>query len=198
MFVVIRRLVGRQSLARLIAGGVLFIAAIGAQATPFELVYTGTFNTTEALNLASDANPTYFSGTTGFTVRALFDDSTPNLAPAFGGPFAGFRAYAPSLATIEIEPPEPVRVPPPIPKPVQPPDYSPFKNFEPTVGPGEDESVVVPPGFFEGPDGGLGPKRGGEVPFDGGSDRAVDLRVDDHEDPLKELARILAKRLPKK
>lgn len=33
---------------------------------------------------------------------------------------------------------------------------------------------------------------------DGGSDRAVDLRVDDHEDPLKELARILAKRLPKK
>jgi uncharacterized Ntn-hydrolase superfamily protein len=33
---------------------------------------------------------------------------------------------------------------------------------------------------------------------DGGSDRAVDLRVDDHDDPLKELARILAKRLPKK
>lgn len=33
---------------------------------------------------------------------------------------------------------------------------------------------------------------------DFGSDRAVDLRVDDHEEPLKELARLLAKRLPRK
>lgn len=97
-----RRLIGRQSLARYLAGCLLLLAAIGVRATPFELVYTGTFNTSEALNLASAANPTYFTDSTPFTVRALFDDSTPNLAPTFGGPFNGFRAYAPSVATIEI------------------------------------------------------------------------------------------------
>lgn len=93
---------GLHSLTQCIAGGLLLLAAISAQATPFELVYTGTFNTTEALTPESESTPVYFTSTTPFTVRALFDDSSPNLAPTFGGPFDGFRAYAPSLATIEI------------------------------------------------------------------------------------------------
>ena len=77
------------------------LAAAGAQAAPYELVYKGTFNTTESLNLASDASRTFFSASTPFTIRALFDDSTPNLLPpAF--PFLGFHAYVPSLATIQI------------------------------------------------------------------------------------------------
>lgn len=90
-----------RSLLRLLLAGCAF-AATGAQATTFELVYTGTFNSQEALNLASASSPTYFAGSTPFTIRALFDDASPNLAPSFGGPFNGFRAYAPSSATISI------------------------------------------------------------------------------------------------
>jgi hypothetical protein len=89
--------------ARLIAG-MCAVSAFSAQpveASPFVLIYTGTFNTQEALNPAS-APTANFTATTPFTVRAMFDDSTPNLAPALPGPFAGFRAYAPSLVTIEI------------------------------------------------------------------------------------------------
>lgn len=78
------------------------VAASGAHASPFELVYNGTFNTTEALTLQANASPIYFSGSTAFTVHAMFDDSSPNLAPSFGGPFNGFRAYAPTSATIDI------------------------------------------------------------------------------------------------
>ena len=77
------------------------LAAAGAQAVPYQLVYTGTFNTTESLNLASAGSRTFFGASTPFTIRALFDDSTPNLLPpAF--PFLGFHAYVPSLATIQI------------------------------------------------------------------------------------------------
>jgi hypothetical protein len=76
-------------------------AAVDAQASPFELVYTGTFNTTEALNLQASANRTFFGGITPFTIHALFDNSSPNLAP-IGGLFDGFNAYAPTSATIYI------------------------------------------------------------------------------------------------
>lgn len=101
MFIAIRNLFGSQSLALCIAG-VLLVAAVRVQAVPLQLTYTGTFNTDEALNLASASSPTYFTTTTPFTIRSLFDDSSPNLAPTFGGPFNGFRAYAPSSTTIEI------------------------------------------------------------------------------------------------
>jgi PEP-CTERM motif len=87
-------------LARLLAAGACALGAAGAQATQFELIYSGTFDSTEALNLASSASPTFFSGVTPFTVRAFFDDSTPNLAPPFATSF--FGAYAPSSATIDI------------------------------------------------------------------------------------------------
>ncbi|MBI0537587.1 PEP-CTERM sorting domain-containing protein [Roseomonas sp. KE2513] len=80
------------------------LAASGqtAEAAPFELLYTGGFDTDEALNPASAASPTPFSSSTSFAVRALFDTSSPNLAPALGGPFAGFRAYSPLSAEITI------------------------------------------------------------------------------------------------
>lgn len=89
-------------LARMVLGASM-AAAAGAQAAPFELVYTGTFNSQEALTPASQPGPAYFAGATPFTIHALFNDSSPNLAPSFGGPFNGFRAYAPSSATIDIQ-----------------------------------------------------------------------------------------------
>ncbi|MBV9675826.1 MAG: PEP-CTERM sorting domain-containing protein [Acidobacteriaceae bacterium] len=75
------------------------------QAAPFELIYSGSFNTQNALNLASQSSPTYFTELTPFTIHALFDTSSPNLAPPSPPappPFAGFRAYSPSLVTIDI------------------------------------------------------------------------------------------------
>jgi len=87
--------------ARHLLAGALVAVAAGAQAEPYRLTYTGTFNATESLNLASASSRTFFSASTPFTMTALFDDSTPNLLPpAF--PFLGFHAYVPSLATIQI------------------------------------------------------------------------------------------------
>jgi hypothetical protein len=77
-------------------------AAIGAHAAQFELVYTGTFTTQEALNLASAPGPVFFTDTTAFTIHSFFDDSSPNLLPTTGLPFVGFRAYSPSLTAITI------------------------------------------------------------------------------------------------
>jgi len=89
------------TVARLLAGACA-AAALAAQSAPLELIYTGSFRNDEALNLASAPSPTYFTDWTAFTLHAWFDDSSPNLAPTRGGPFNGFRAYAPSAATIEI------------------------------------------------------------------------------------------------
>ena len=84
---------------------VLSLACGSAQASPFELIYNGVFNTQDALNPASQSSPTFFTSPTPFTLRALFDTSSPNLAPPSPPappPFAGFRAYSPSLATIDV------------------------------------------------------------------------------------------------
>jgi len=82
---------------------VLTFAPNQAQGASFELVYNGFFNNLDALNLASQSTPTHFTGDTAFTIRAFFDNSSPNLAPPVpNSPFVGFRAYAPSLATIDI------------------------------------------------------------------------------------------------
>jgi hypothetical protein len=88
-------------LGRMLAGCAFVVATSAAQAMPYELVYTGTFNATESLSLASAATPTFFSGITPFTIRASFDDSSPNLLPP-SFPFLGFHAYVPSSATIAI------------------------------------------------------------------------------------------------
>ncbi len=87
--------------------GALALALVStkAQAASFELIYSGSFNSQNALNPISQASPTYFTGFTPFTIHAWFDTSSPNLAPPsppLPPPFAGFRAYAPSLATIDI------------------------------------------------------------------------------------------------
>ena len=96
------RLAGLPSIARCVAGACA-VAAAAAQAMPYELVYTGTFDTTESLNLATAGTPVNFAASTPFTIRARFDDSTPNLAPPLPfPPFTGFRAYAPSSVTITI------------------------------------------------------------------------------------------------
>jgi len=90
-----------------LATGMLFFFLIApyAQATPLELIYNGVFNSQDALNLASQSPPTFFSSDTPFTIHAWFDTSSPNLAPPSPPappPFAGFRAYSPSLATIDV------------------------------------------------------------------------------------------------
>lgn len=77
-------------------------AASSATAAPLQLTYNGVFNSQDALNLASHSTPTFFSSPTPFTIQARFDTSSPNLAPTFGGPFDGFRAYQPSTATLTI------------------------------------------------------------------------------------------------
>jgi len=81
------------------------VVSASAQAAPFELIYTGYFNSDEALNLASASTPSYFRQDTAFKLNAGFDDSSPNLAPSSPPappPFAGYRAYAPTWMTIEI------------------------------------------------------------------------------------------------
>lgn len=80
-------------------------ASIGAQATVFDLHYTGWFGTVEALNLQSDSAPTYFDEATPFSMMARFDDASPNMAPPSPPappPFAGFRAYAPTSMSFDV------------------------------------------------------------------------------------------------
>ena len=96
-----RRLHASASWARTLLAGALTVAAVGANAVPYQLIYTGTFNTTESLNLASAPSRTFFNGTTPFTINAFFDDSSPNVLPP-NPPFLGFHAYVPSSATIRI------------------------------------------------------------------------------------------------
>jgi PEP-CTERM motif len=89
-----------------IAGALAFVLVSShAQAAPLELIYNGSFNDMDALNLASQLTPVSFTGNTPFTIRAWFDSSSPNLAPPSPPappPFAGFRAYSPSVVTIDI------------------------------------------------------------------------------------------------
>lgn len=95
---------GRIGAPALIAAASVF-ASINAQATVFDLHYTGWFGTAEALNLQSDSSPTYFDQATSFSMMARFDDASPNLAPPSPPappPFAGFRAYAPISMSIDV------------------------------------------------------------------------------------------------
>src|SRR5689334_16487820 len=90
-----------------VTAGLLFFALIVpcARAASLELIYNGAFNNQDALNLASQSTPTFFPSDTPFTIHAWFDANSPNLAPPSPPappPFAGFRAYSPSLATIDV------------------------------------------------------------------------------------------------
>lgn len=97
------RATGRNALC--LFAGALALAAVPnkAHAASFELIYNGFFNSEDALNLASQSTPSNFTVETAFTIRAFFDTSSPNLAPAVpNSPFVGFHAYSASLATIDI------------------------------------------------------------------------------------------------
>lgn len=81
------------------------LTSFSAQATVFDFHYTGWLGTVEALNLQSDANPTFFGEATSFSLLARFDDASPNMAPhspPAPPPFAGFRAYAPTSMSIDV------------------------------------------------------------------------------------------------
>jgi hypothetical protein len=89
-----------------LAAAVSLAAICSAQAAPLKLTYKGYFSGTEALNPQSSASPNFFDAVTPFTLVARFDTSTPNLAPPSPPappPFAGFRAYAPSSMTMDID-----------------------------------------------------------------------------------------------
>lgn len=95
----------RGALCTIAGAFALTLVSNHAQAASFELIYSGSFNSLDALNLASQSTPTFFTGETPFTIRAWFDTSSPNLAPPSPPappPFAGFRAYSPSLMTIDV------------------------------------------------------------------------------------------------
>ena len=70
-----------------------------ASADQFELIYTGSFSTVNALNL--QGSPTQnFAAPTPFTVTAFFDTASPNLVAPVGIP--GFVAYSPSSAVLTL------------------------------------------------------------------------------------------------
>jgi len=91
----------RSLWTRTLLAGALAGATAAAHAVPYELIYSGTFNSTESLNLASASSRTFFSGTTPFSITAFFDDSSPNVLPPVPV-FNGFHAYVPTSATIQI------------------------------------------------------------------------------------------------
>ena len=65
--------------------------APAASAKTFKLVYTGSFNATSSLT-AQGGTASAFLNPTPFIETAVFDDSSPNLAPSI---FPGFVAYSP-------------------------------------------------------------------------------------------------------
>jgi hypothetical protein len=87
-----------------ISVAVALLSPAATNAAQLELVYTGTFNSLDSLAPASGGGGA-FTTPTPFTINAWFDTSSPNLgppSPPLPPPFAGFRAYNPSLATITI------------------------------------------------------------------------------------------------
>ena len=75
------------------------VMACATYASTFQLIYTGTFSSSEALNLAGDPLG-LFTGVTPFTASAVFDDTSPNLAAPVSVP--GFVSYSPVWATLNV------------------------------------------------------------------------------------------------
>jgi hypothetical protein len=87
-----------------ISATLALLSPAALNATPFELIYTGTFNSQNSLAPATGSGGA-FTTPTPFTINAWFDTSSPNLAPhspPAPPPFAGFRAYDPTFASITI------------------------------------------------------------------------------------------------
>ena len=78
----------------------LFIACVSsASGAPFQLTFTGGLTAADALNPASGPVTNVTDGLP-FTFKAIFDDTSPNLAPPFF--FPHFVAYSPISASLEI------------------------------------------------------------------------------------------------
>ena len=90
-------LLGTSALLALLSPAVI-------NAAELELIYTGVFNSQNSLTSATGTGGTFMADTP-FTINAWFDAGSPNLAPPsppLPPPFAGFRAYNPTLATIVV------------------------------------------------------------------------------------------------
>lgn len=93
--------------SRLIPFGIFVALLVGpviANATELEFIYHGSFNSQDSLAPASGSGGA-FTTFTPFTINAWFDTNSPNLAPPSPPappPFAGFRAFDPTLATITV------------------------------------------------------------------------------------------------
>src|SRR5581483_7759262 len=87
-----------------ISAALALVGPLIANATELELIYSGVFNSQDSLAPASGSGGS-FTTPTPFTINAWFDTSSPNLAPPSPPappPFAGFRAFDPTLATITV------------------------------------------------------------------------------------------------
>lgn len=87
-----------------ISAALALVAPVIANAAELELIYTGVFNSQDSLAPASGSGGS-FTTPMPFTINAWFDTSSPNLAPPSPPappPFAGFRAFDPTLATITV------------------------------------------------------------------------------------------------
>jgi PEP-CTERM motif len=84
-----------------ISAALALLSPAAMNATELELIYNGAFNAQDSL-APSGGSGGAFTDPTPFTINAWFSTSSPNLAPAAGGPFNGFRAYDPIEATITI------------------------------------------------------------------------------------------------
>lgn len=74
-------------------------AAPTASADQFKFVYTGAFDSKDALNLKGAAVSS-FTGSVPFTATAFFDTASPNIAAPISVP--GFVAYSPYAATLTV------------------------------------------------------------------------------------------------
>lgn len=93
-----------RSLVLSVSALLLTVSPAVTNAAQLELIYTGILNSQNSLTSASGVGGA-FTTPTPFTINAWFDTDSFNLAPPsppLPPPFAGFRAYDPSLATISI------------------------------------------------------------------------------------------------
>ena len=103
------RKIGTLLCASVCAAIVAGALAPAASANIFELTYTGSFTTLDALNPVGAA-ATDFAGTTPFTATAQFDDASTNLVSSVkfppvppNGPVPGFVAYSPISASLTVD-----------------------------------------------------------------------------------------------
>ena len=97
-----------KSTRAMVLGVSVAIALLGPaalNAAELELIFNGAFNSQDSLAPASSPGSGAFTKPTPFTINAFFNTNSPDLAPTSPPgppPFAGFRAYEPTQATITV------------------------------------------------------------------------------------------------